>query len=156
MELVSLKFARAIAMSAGQRECNGERDDEPSENAELPENWLKVAALAQDALCLRSDDEHAANDGNEADDQERLKDELGACKREPQRIEQLRNDEDEEYAIKNQERCVDAALMNPLSNEPNGIGTDQGDRNDQDAGKRDIKGDLKAMQYATGATNNTG
>ena len=156
MELVSLKFARAIAVSAGQRECDGEGDDETGEYAELPENWLKVAALAQDALSLCGHDQHAANDGNEADDQERLKDELCSRQREPQRIEQLRDDEDEEYAIKNQERCVDAALMNPLSNEPNGIGTDQGDRNDQHASKRDIKGDLKAVQYATGATNNTG
>ena len=143
-------------MSAGQREGDGEGDDETGEYAELPENWLKVATLAQDAFCLRSDDEHAPHNGNEADDQERLKDELCARQRESQRIEQLRDNEDEEYAIKNQERCVDAALMNPLSNEPNGIGTDQGDRNDQDAGEGDVEGDLKAMQYATGATNNTG
>ena len=46
-------------MSAGQREGDGEGDDETGEYAELPENWLKVAALAQDAFCLRSDDEHA-------------------------------------------------------------------------------------------------
>ena len=143
-------------MSAGQREGDGEGDDETGEYAELPENWLKVAALAQDAFCLRSDDEHAPHNGNEADDQERLKDELCARQRESQRIEQLRDNEDKKYAIENQECCVNAALVDSLGNEPNGIGTDQGDRNDQDAGEGDVEGDLKAMQYATGATNNTG
>jgi hypothetical protein len=67
-------------VSAGQREGDGEGDDETSEYAELPENWLKIAALAQDAFRLRSDDEHTPHNGNEADDQEWLKDELCASK----------------------------------------------------------------------------
>jgi hypothetical protein len=46
--------------------------------------------------------------------------------------------------------------VNSLGNESNGVGTNKGDRNDQHASKRDIKGDLQAVQYATGATNNTG
>ena len=143
-------------MSASEREGDGEGDDETGEYAELPENWLKVAALAQDAFCLRSDDEHAPHNGNEADDQERLKDELCASQRESQRIEKLRNDEDEEHTIEDQEGRVDTALVNSLGNEPNGIGTDQGDGDDQDASKGDVEGDLKTVQYATGATNHTG
>jgi len=43
--------------------------------------------------------------------------------------------------------------VNPLGNESNGIGANKGDRNDQDACKGDVEGDLKAVQYATGATN---
>ena len=143
-------------MSARKRERDGKGDDKAGEYAELPENWLKVAALAQDALSLCGHDQHAANDGNEADDQERLKDELCASQRESQRIEKLRNDEDEEHTIEDQEGRVDTALVNSLGNEPNGIGTDQGDGDDQDASKGDIEGDLKTVQYAAGVTNNTG
>ena len=143
-------------MSARKRERDGKGDDKAGEYAELPENWLEVAALAQDSFCLRSDDEHTPHDGNETDDQERLKDELCASQRESQRIEKLRNDEDEEHTIEDQEGRVDTALVNSLGNEPNGIGTDQGDGDDQDASKGDIEGDLEAVQHAAGVTNNTG
>jgi hypothetical protein len=63
-----------MSASEGERDCKG--DDEPSEYAELPKDWLKVATLAQDSLGLCGNDQHAANDGDETDDQEGLKDEL--------------------------------------------------------------------------------
>jgi hypothetical protein len=143
-------------MSASERERNGKGDDESSEYAKLPEDRLKVAPIAQDAFSLCGNDQHASNDGDETDDEEGFKDELGARKREPQRIEQLRDDEYEEYAIKNQERCVNAALLDPLGNEPDGICTDEGDGNHQDASKGDVKRDLETVQHAASATNDAG
>jgi hypothetical protein len=46
--------------------------------------------------------------------------------------------------------------LDPLGNEPNGIGTDQGDRNDQDASKGDVEGDLETVQHAASASNDAG
>jgi hypothetical protein len=43
--------------------------------------------------------------------------------------------------------------VDPLRNEPNGIGTNQCDRNDQDARKGDVKNDLEAVKQITGASN---
>jgi hypothetical protein len=101
--LVSLKFARAGTVSARERESDGKRDNESGENAKLPEDRLKIAAFAQDALGLCGNDQHAPYDRDETDYEERFKDELRSSKRESQGIEQLRNDEHQKYAIKNQQ-----------------------------------------------------
>jgi hypothetical protein len=143
-----------MSASEGERDC--QRDDEPSEYAKLPKDWLKVATLAQDSLGLCGNDQHATNDGDEANDQEGFKDELGARKREPQRIEQLRNNEDKKYAVENQEGRINTPLVDSLCDEPNGIGTDQGDRNDQDAGEGDVERDLEAVQHTAGASDDGG
>jgi hypothetical protein len=46
--------------------------------------------------------------------------------------------------------------VNSLGNEPNGIGANKGDRNDQYAGEGDVEGDLEAVQHTAGVTDNGG
>lgn len=104
---------------------------------------------------MRGNDEHTSNDGNESNDEERFKDQLRARKRKSQCVEQLRNDEDEEHAVQNEECGVNAAGSNAVRHQPDSVDANERDSNHQDCGKQDVEGDLEASQHTASSTDNT-
>jgi hypothetical protein len=72
-KLIGLVIAAAAAVLSGERECDGEGEDEPRECAEFVEKRRDILAGDQPLLDLRGGDQDPPNDRNESDDEERFK-----------------------------------------------------------------------------------
>jgi hypothetical protein len=61
---------------SGERECDGEGEDEPRECAKFVEKRRDILASDQPLFYLCCGDQDPSNDRNESDDEEWFKDEL--------------------------------------------------------------------------------
>jgi hypothetical protein len=87
-----------------------------------------------------------ATSHNESDDEERLEDELRAGEGDAQRVDELRNDEDQKNAVKDLERRLDAARLYAGRNLVDDFASDDEHGHQEDRGECEVENDLNEAQ----------